>query len=783
MAPPEDDHSGESQEGQPNLSKGELGPVREDATGTALQTAEMPGGPLVPLSTRPKILTVPPNVTEILNSFRRQWRLAVILGISLAIPVALATWFLVPIQYTAQSLMQSRSNTLIFDDLQNAEESGWEAQEQLIRGFQVLNTALNDGLMELEYIKEAQKGGIDPVDYLAKTLLITVPDDEKERKGYGGQILRIAMNGDDPQQLRKILVAVTDAYLSQVINEERLEWLKQRDELKSQYDRSSDILRIKREDLQVLAKQVGTSDPETASATQQLLIDQVLYLRRQISEARDQVVQKERDRKTYEQQVGWVAHTGSILPEDIEAEIAQNEDLAAYNERLAELEEDLETYRQIYRDPKAEPIQAREKVIAQLQDEQAAFAQQLRNEILASFRRGERKSDVELEHERLMAEANESKAYLETLTAEYKELADDVEELANYSAELETKRDELTFLTEVTGELGYKLEKLELELNANQGRVRRIPGGIRLPKTGDTSKRDQLTFAATLVALALGIAAPTALDVIKRKVSTVEQMSEGLGIRVLGNLPLLDKPKRKWGFRAPTSESLEELQVAMEESIDGLRAMLLHLPAAKDVRALMVTSAIENEGKTTLASTLAMSMGRSGRRTLLIDGDLRRPSAHRFLEMPLEEGLAEVLRGDVALERAVRPSPMPGLRFLSAGHCDPTSLQALTKDNLEEVFEKVREEFDFIIVDSAPVLAVVDSLLIGKQCDAAILSVTRDKSRVAPIYETSERLRATRIPVLGCVFNGKQSGVFAPDYYAYGYSPAAAATEDTSDEA
>ncbi len=106
-------------------------------------------------------------------------------------------------------------------------------------------------------------------------------------------------------------------------------------------------------------------------------------------------------------------------------------------------------------------------------------------------------------------------------------------------------------------------------------------------------------------------------------------------------------------------------------------------------------------------------------------------------------------------------------------------MQALTKKNLAEVFDKLKEEFDFIIVDSAPVLAVVDSLLLGKQCDAAILSVTRDKSRVAPIYETHERLLATRIPVLGCIFNGKQSNVFAPDYYTYGYSAAQGVTEGT----
>jgi len=287
-----------------------------------------------------------------------------------------------------------------------------------------------------------------------------------------------------------------------------------------------------------------------------------------------------------------------------------------------------------------------------------------------------------------------------------------------------------------------------------------------------------VTLLATFAALALGLVGPTALDVLKRKVSSNSQMSEGLGIRVLGNLPLLDEPKRRFGFRAPTEESIEELQVAMEESIDGLRAMLLHLPAAKDVRTLMVTSALANEGKTTVASTLAISMGRSGRRTLLIDGDLRRPSAHRFLDMPLDEGLAEVLRGDVTLGSTIRPSQMPGLRFLSAGHCDPISLQALTKKNLTEIFEKLQEEFDFIIVDSAPVLSVVDSLLIAKQCDAAILSVTRDKSRVVPIYETQERLRSTHIPVLGCVFNGKQTSVFAPGYYTYGYNATQTAATD-----
>ena len=324
MAPPEDDHSGQNQGGeQPTPSKGELGPVRDVDNGpsTAMQTVESPGGPLVPFSNRPKILTTPPAISDILNSLRRQWRLALILGVLFAIPAGLGAWFLVPVNYTAHSLMQSRNNTLIFDDVHNAEESGWEAQEQLIRGYRVLNTALNDGLMELEYIKEAQEDGIDPIDYLAKVLIIAVPDSEKERKGYGGQILSISMRGDDPDQLKQIVEAVTNAYLQEVVTEERSEWLKQKDILETQYDLKTDRLKLKREDLQELGKRIGTSDPETANATHLLLLDQILYLRRQINEVREQSVQKRREVRVFEQQVGALAVSGSILPEDIEAGI------------------------------------------------------------------------------------------------------------------------------------------------------------------------------------------------------------------------------------------------------------------------------------------------------------------------------------------------------------------------------------------------------------------------------------------------------------------------------
>ena len=238
--------------------------------------------------------------------------------------------------------------------------------------------------------------------------------------------------------------------------------------------------------------------PDTANATQQLLLDQILYLRRQVSEIREQSVEKRREMRAFERQVGALAVAGSILPEDIEAELAQNEDLAQYQTRIAEIQAELDAYQQIYRDSSAEPIKTRQAEISRLQEEQAGFAQQLRNEILAAVLRGERKSEVQLNYERLEAESIEADDYLEELQTEYSELTLRVQEIGEYSADLVRRQDELVHLTQVTNELGYELQKLDLELRANQPRVRRVDGAVRRPKTADTSKRDQLTLMTSL---------------------------------------------------------------------------------------------------------------------------------------------------------------------------------------------------------------------------------------------------------------------------------------------
>jgi capsular exopolysaccharide synthesis family protein len=185
----------------------------------------------------------------------------------------------------------------------------------------------------------------------------------------------------------------------------------------------------------------------------------------------------------------------------------------------------------------------------------------------------------------------------------------------------------------------------------------------------------------------------------------------------------------------------------------------------------MVTSAVSGEGKTTLASHLASSLARAGRRTLLVDCDLRRPAAHQLFELPLQPGFSEVLMNEVHVAEAVRSTAVENLWVMPAGQWDREVMQALARDGGADIFERLKNDYDFVIVDSHPVLPATDSLLIGQHVDAVLMSLLRDVSQTPRVYAAGQRLTSLGIRVLGAVVNGMK-----PEDYGGGYVYTAQAT-------
>jgi len=258
-----------------------------------------------------------------------------------------------------------------------------------------------------------------------------------------------------------------------------------------------------------------------------------------------------------------------------------------------------------------------------------------------------------------------------------------------------------------------------------------------------------LTIFGGILGFCVGAGAVLAVEFQARRLNTSGELSSRTGLRVLGTVPNLESLSRAKGINGAAA-----LQGILAESVDSIRTMLLQQSKADAPRVIMVTSAGDREGKTTVASHLAASLARSGRRTLLVDGDLRSPTAHAMFGASLEPGICELLRGEVEFEAAIQPTPVDGLMLVAAGQCDYQAIAALAKNPLQDSLQKAREQFEFIIVDAAPVLTYADTFLMGAHIDAAILSVRRDVSQLHKVYEAREKMESVGIRVLGAVVNG-----------------------------
>jgi polysaccharide biosynthesis transport protein len=279
--------------------------------------------------------------------------------------------------------------------------------------------------------------------------------------------------------------------------------------------------------------------------------------------------------------------------------------------------------------------------------------------------------------------------------------------------------------------------------------------------SASSDKRIKAAGGAFLGLFGLVFLGAAATEFRTRRVYKSEDVSQGLGLPLVGTVPALSAKSRA---AAPLAG--DDNMGPMIESVDGIRARLLHAGRSETLRVVMVGSAVSGEGKTTLASHLAASLARGGRRTLLVDGDLRNPAAHKLFGMTAGPGFSELLRGELEPNQVVQNTPLENLSLLAAGACDRRALQALAQEGiLRNVFDELKEHYDYLIVDVSPILPVADALLIGEHADAVLLSVLRNVSRLPAVHAAQQRLASIGIKVLGAVVIGEGMEVYGQVHY------------------
>ena len=290
------------------------------------------------------------------------------------------------------------------------------------------------------------------------------------------------------------------------------------------------------------------------------------------------------------------------------------------------------------------------------------------------------------------------------------------------------------------------------------------------PNPAPVYPRVQLTLMfALLLAGALGIVGAVTVDEMDRTLRDPKMVSSTLGVELLGSLPEVQNDKELKSLLAQSGlqQDQDSDRAIFAESLLGIRSTLLLGVADGPLRVLAVISSRPEEGKTTIATNLAVALATLGKRTVLVDGDLRRPQVHRALDVSNRLGLSSVLQDQAKLDEVLFPGPTSRLSILPAGPPSP-SARELIAGRIGVVVEELKSQFDIVVMDTPPMLGFADGLSVATVADASLLVIRAGKTHRDYVQLVIDHLRQVRAPVAGVVLNGVTSEM-SHQYYYYGY--------------
>ncbi|WP_062351696.1 CpsD/CapB family tyrosine-protein kinase [Bacillus kwashiorkori] len=187
------------------------------------------------------------------------------------------------------------------------------------------------------------------------------------------------------------------------------------------------------------------------------------------------------------------------------------------------------------------------------------------------------------------------------------------------------------------------------------------------------------------------------------------------------------------------------------------------------VHTLIVTSTGPGEGKSTTVANLAVVMAQQGKKVLLIDSDMRKPTVHYTFQLPNTIGLTNVLTKQISFVDAIRETEILDLFVLTSGPIPPNPAELLASKSMADLIEMAKEQFDLILFDAPPILAVTDAQILANLCDASLFVLSSGKTDREEAMKAVEMLKAAKGKLLGTVLNGRKE-VKSSYYYYYGHN-------------
>lgn len=293
------------------------------------------------------------------------------------------------------------------------------------------------------------------------------------------------------------------------------------------------------------------------------------------------------------------------------------------------------------------------------------------------------------------------------------------------------------------------------------------------PNNANNALKQALTYSSIVFLLCLLLI--FLLSLTRKTIHSAQDLQRLFNMKCLAYIPNVQLKKHSKATNLTITVTNPRVGASFNESVRNLRVKLKKLLPEQQCHILLITSTLPNEGKSTVATNLALSLSAEGKRVILIDGDLRKQSLKAALGVDqASDGLVEILRGNSQNFRLLNV-PKSTLLLLSGDETTDQPQPLLDSPRMGQVLKLLRSKLDFIIIDTPPAGILSDAVTISKYVDAAIYVVRQDLASSTQIFDSIQSLETDGVRILGCVLNQTQAGTTQSGYgskYAnsYGYS-------------
>jgi succinoglycan biosynthesis transport protein ExoP len=339
--------------------------------------------------------------------------------------------------------------------------------------------------------------------------------------------------------------------------------------------------------------------------------------------------------------------------------------------------------------------------------------------------------------------------------------------------------------------LETKLKEAQISSGLKSSNLRIVDPAM-IPSTPSRPAKSRNIVLAFVVGLVGGIGLALLRDYLDNTVKTPDDVETLARLPSLAVVPTFGgqptRTRRTGFFKAAFTDGHEQYELVaqhlpksqMSEAFRALRTALLLSRPDRPPQVILVSSALPREGKTTVAANLAVTLAQLGDKTVLVDGDLRKPGLGRLLNLHMGKhaGLSSYLAGVSTLDLVSVAHPVvPNLTAIPAGPLPPNPADLLASDKLTEAIAELRTKYKFIVIDSPPIMAASDALIVSVQVDGVLVVVRSGETPKVAFTRTRDLLTTVNCHLLGVVLNAVDSR--APDYYysyryypySYGYGP------------